>query len=103
MRHRIYQMQQTGMSDDAIVSTIVREEGIVALAAPPAHGVGPIVTWVMPGVALVLGFFVYSSWLRRNRKEPEPLTEVDQVTLDRFRAQIDSELEDAPESQKKRK
>ena len=37
------------------ISTIVREQGVVALAAPPAEGWG-LFTWVMPGVALLLGF-----------------------------------------------
>ena len=93
MRHRIYTMKSKGMSDNDIVNSIVREEGIVALASPPAAGLGPIVTWVMPGLVLVLGFFVYSAFVRRHRKEPAPLTEVDEKLIERFRAQIDSELE----------
>jgi len=93
MRHRIYTMKSKGMSDTDIVNSIVREEGIVALASPPAAGLGPIVTWVMPGLVLVLGFFVYSAFVRRHRKEPAPLTEVDEKLIERFRTQIDNELE----------
>ena len=63
-RHRIYEMKQQGVSDDEIVNTIVREEGIVALASPPVKGFGPVLTWVMPGIALVLGFLVYSWWVQ---------------------------------------
>lgn len=92
MRRRIYEMQRKGMSDGNIVNTIVREEGIVALAAPPAQGFGGVITWIMPGVALLIGFFVYSWYVRRNRKNPEPLSSTDQATIDRFRAQIDREL-----------
>lgn len=93
MRHRIFSMKQDGLSDDAIVSKIVQEEGIVALATPPSQGVWPIVTWVMPGVALVIGFLIYSSWVKRNRREPEQLTEVDKATLGRFQSHIDKELD----------
>jgi cytochrome c-type biogenesis protein CcmH/NrfF len=96
MRARIKQMQEQGTSDDAIIKTIVQEQGVVALAAPPAEGWG-LFTWVMPGIALLLGFFVYSWWVRRNRQQQldPPLTEVDRAVLDRFRDQIDSEFDDA--------
>ena len=96
IRHRIFEMQKQGMSDDAIVNTFVKEEGIVALATPPTHGLGPIITWMGPGIALLLGFLVYSGYIRRNRKEPAPLMPVDQAVLDRFKAQIDRELDDSP-------
>jgi cytochrome c-type biogenesis protein CcmH len=91
MRQRIFQMKQAGESDDAVVSTIVREDGIVALASPPGSGWG-LLTWVMPGIALVIGFFVYSAYVRRNRKAPEQMTAGDQAVLDRFSSQIDREL-----------
>ena len=96
IRHRIFEMQKQGMSDDAIVNTFVKEEGIVALATPPTHGLGPIITWMGPGIALLLGFLVYSGYIRRNRKQPAPLMPVDQAVLDRFKAQIDRELDDSP-------
>jgi cytochrome c-type biogenesis protein CcmH/NrfF len=94
LRHRIYDMKSKGVSDGDIVNTIVREEGIVALASPPAAGLGPIITWVMPGLVLVLGFLVYSTFVRRYRKAPVPLTEVDEKLIERFRTQIDSEMEE---------
>lgn len=97
MRRRIYNMQAKGMSDSAIVSTIVREEGIVALASPPAQGFGPILTWIMPAIALLIGFWIYSLYLRRNRKDPEPLTPVDRAVIDRFHVQIERELGEAAE------
>ena len=92
-RHRIYDMKQKGASDDDIVNAVVREEGIVSLATPPSTGFGPVLTWVMPGIALLLGFFVYSWFVKRNRKTPAPITPVDQAMMDKFRAQIDHELE----------
>jgi cytochrome c-type biogenesis protein CcmH len=95
-RRRIFEMQKQGMSDDAIVDTFVKEEGIVALATPPSHGLGPIITWLGPGIALLLGFGVYSWYVRRNRQQPATLMPVDQAVLDRFKAQIDRELDDSP-------
>jgi cytochrome c-type biogenesis protein CcmH/NrfF len=94
MRHRIFDLKSKGMSDSGIVNMIVREEGIVALASPPGQGLGPIVTWLMPGVVLIIGFFVYWTFVRRHRKEPAPLTPVDENLIERFRAQIDQELEE---------
>jgi cytochrome c-type biogenesis protein CcmH len=91
MRRRIADMQSKGLADDAILKRIVQEEGIVALASPPATGFG-LFTWVMPGVALLVGFLVYSSYVKRNRKQAEPLTAADQAMIDRFRAQMDREL-----------
>lgn len=99
MRHRIYGMQAKGMSDKAIVSAIVREQGIVALASPPGEGFGPMITWVMPGVMLLIGFWIYSTYVRRNRKQPDMLTPVDQAVIDRFHAQIDRELGEAGEEE----
>jgi cytochrome c-type biogenesis protein CcmH/NrfF len=99
-RKRIFEMKQQGLSDDAIVNTFVKEEGIVTLAAPPAQGLGPIITWFGPGIALLLGFGFYSWYVRRNQKQPEPLLPADQAVLDRFRLQIDRELDDSPVSKK---
>jgi cytochrome c-type biogenesis protein CcmH/NrfF len=91
MRARIKRMQDQGVSDQNIIKTVVKEQGVVALAAPPAEGWG-LFTWVMPGVALLLGFLVYSWWVRRNRPDPEPVSDADRALLDRFRGQIENEM-----------
>jgi len=101
LRRRIYQMKMSGMSDQDVINTIVREEGTVALAAPPTGTLGGLITWVMPGIALLIGLFVYSAYVRRNRKAPEPLTEIDRATIERFRNQIDRELGESPETERK--
>lgn len=97
LRHKIAQMQSEGKNDETIVSAIVKQEGIVALASPPATGFG-LFTWVMPAVALLLGFWVYSLYIRKNRKVPDTLTVQDQATLDRFRSQIGAEIDDDEEA-----
>lgn len=100
LRRRIYDMKTRGMSDNDVVSTIVREQGVVALSSPPAETFGGLITWLMPALILLIGFFVYSSYVRRNRKTPEPLSAGDQALIDRFRAQIDRELDETPAPEK---
>lgn len=91
MRRRIFDMQSKGMNDDSIVKNIVQEQGIVALAGQqPIAWIG----WLMPPIALIAGFWVYSRFVRRNQAVPVPLTAQDHATLERFRSQIDSELGD---------
>lgn len=88
-RRRIFEMKQKGVSDDEIVNTFVREEGVLALSGPLHH---ELFVWLMPGIALLIGFFVYTAYVRRNRKASAPLTPVDQALIDRFQTQIDREL-----------
>lgn len=97
MRQRIHEMKMQGASDNSIVNNIVREEGVVALATPPSDSLGGFVTWVMPAVALILGFLVYSWYVRRNQKAPEPISASDEANINRFRAQMDRELGEASE------
>jgi len=103
MRQRISQMQAQGTSDDEIVNTIVREEGIVALSAPPASNVGGLITWVMPGVALVIGFFIYSAYVRRNRRQPVALSAEDQAMIERYRSQMEVDAENPSAKSESRK
>jgi cytochrome c-type biogenesis protein CcmH/NrfF len=97
MRARIKAMQDEGKSDKDIISMIVQQEGVVALAAPPGEGWG-LFTWIMPGVALFAGFWLYSWWVRRNRQKEVAANDVDTAVLDRFRDQIESELGEAEDS-----
>jgi cytochrome c-type biogenesis protein CcmH len=102
MRHRIASMQSQGQSDQQIVDTIVREQGIVALSTPTREGWG-LFTWIMPAVAAFIGFLIYSLYVKRNQeKTPAALTPVDQEVLQRFHDQIDRELEEDPETLPKR-
>ncbi len=99
MRARIKAAQEQGQSDANILNAIVKEAGVVALAAPPGEGWG-LLTWLMPGAALFGGFLVYSWWVRRNsQQEAVPVNDVDRAVLDRFRDQIDSELGEPEDAQ----
>jgi cytochrome c-type biogenesis protein CcmH/NrfF len=96
MRRRVSEMKKAGLSDDAVVNAIVREQGAVALASPPTGSLGGFITWIMPGLALLAGFLIYSFYVRRHRKQPEPLSSFDRAVIDRFKDQIDRELDDSP-------
>lgn len=85
-RRRIFEMKSQGMSDDAIVSTFVREEGTVALSSPQPLS---LLTWLGTPIALLIGFWVYTSFLRKNRKAPAPITAEDQAMLERYRSQLE--------------
>jgi cytochrome c-type biogenesis protein CcmH/NrfF len=91
MRRRIASMQARGRSDSDIINAVVREQGVVALSTPPSEGWG-LFTWVMPGIAALIGFFIYSAYVKRNRKAPEPVSAADEAVLRRFQDQIDDEL-----------
>ena len=95
MRRRLQQMKARGMSDDSVVNAIVREQGIVALASPPFEGFG-LITWVVPPIALLLGFGFYSQYVRRHRQAPQPLSAADEAVIGRFRAEIERELDQDP-------
>ncbi|MBV8831187.1 MAG: cytochrome c-type biogenesis protein CcmH [Acidobacteriaceae bacterium] len=94
LRRRIYQMKQQGRSDDEIVNAIVREQGVVALSSPPSTNFGGLISWIGPGVALLVGFVIWSMYVRRNREEPKALSTDDEELIVRYRDQIDRELED---------
>lgn len=87
-------MKKAGLSDDAVVNTFVREEGVVALSSPPSGSLGGLITWVMPGVALMIGFFIYLRYVRGNQGAPAPLSPADLAAMERFRTQIDRDLEE---------
>ncbi len=92
-RRRIFEMKSQGMSDDAIVNSFVREEGAVALSLPQPLN---LVTWLGTPVALLLGFWVYTSFVRRNRRPVGPISTEDQAMIDKFRPQFDPEFDDPP-------
>jgi cytochrome c-type biogenesis protein CcmH/NrfF len=87
-RQRIHEMQAKGMSDDAIVGAFVQEEGVVALSSPPSGSLGGLIAWVMPGVALLIGFYIYMRYVRRHRQAPAPISAEDQALLERYRGHL---------------
>ncbi len=94
LRRRIYEMKKQGLGDDQVVNTIVREQGVVALSSPPSDAWGGIIAWIGPGVALLIGFVVWSAYVRRNRQQPAGLSKADEELIGRYREEMDRELED---------
>lgn len=68
-RERIAEMQKTGLNDDQIVDTFVKERGLAALAAPPAEGFH-LLGWTMPFVAIGLGLMAIWAYIKRFRPRP---------------------------------
>src|SRR6266536_3651831 len=50
-REKIIRMQNEGQTDDSIVQSFVREQGLQALSSPPTEGFSGL-AWIMPWVAL---------------------------------------------------
>jgi cytochrome c-type biogenesis protein CcmH len=93
-----------GASDDTIIGKLKEKYGTLILAAPPAQGFN-LMGWVMPFAALLLGLVVLRAVILRWRRpalagggmagatsaavvSPSPL-------LDKYRDQIEKELEDS--------
>ena len=67
-REKIGGMQKTGMRDQQIVDTFVKERGIVALAAPPMQGFN-LLGWIMPFIVHRVSDWSSSpSWMKRFRQ-----------------------------------
>jgi cytochrome c-type biogenesis protein CcmH len=89
-RARIAKMLGEGLTDDQIVDTFVKEQGLRALVVPPAQGFN-LLAWVMPFVAIALGLWLIWMFIRRFRK-PAAVAELDPQLLDRYRERIEKDL-----------
>jgi cytochrome c-type biogenesis protein CcmH/NrfF len=90
-RLKIKEMQAQGANDQQILDAFVKQEGsLKALAVPPMSGFN-ILAWVTPFFAIGLGLFAITVWVKRFRK-PAPVQKIDQVSLDRYNAQIEKDL-----------
>ncbi len=93
-REKIASMQAGGASDDQIVQSFIKEQGLQALSAPPTTGFSGL-AWVMPWVAIAFGLFAIYAFIRRFRSKgatagaPDLAPEV----LERYRQTIDKDLE----------
>lgn len=66
LRKQIREYLKRGMSEQAVIDAMVKEHGMVLLAAPPAQGFN-LAAWVIPFVALAIGFFIVRQALVRMR------------------------------------
>ena len=92
-REKIGEMQKAGMGDQQIVDAFVKEQGIVALAAPPMQGFN-MLAWTMPFVALAIGLAAIAVWIRKFRKPKPALQPVEAVVDEKYQKRIEQELAD---------
>ncbi len=97
MRNELMAAVTRGDSDSLVQQSFVQKYGPTVLAAPTKTGFNRT-AWIMPGVALVLGFgiiiFVIRSW--KNRPEPAVaggLPAISSAQLDKFREQARKETD----------
>jgi cytochrome c-type biogenesis protein CcmH len=91
-RERIAALQAQGKSDAEIIDVFVKEQGLRALAAPPAEGFN-LLAWVMPFVAIAAGLAFVWMFIQRFRKpEAAGRAMADAETLSRYQSRIDKDL-----------
>ena len=86
-RARIAKMAAANISDDQIVDSFVKENGIEALSVPPAEGFNALV-WIMPWFAGALGLGAIAWYVRRHSK-PRPIVELPAGTMEKFHDQME--------------
>jgi cytochrome c-type biogenesis protein CcmH/NrfF len=93
-REKIARMQAVGISDDDIVKSFVQERGLQALSSPPTTGFSGL-AWIMPWVAVAFGLFAIYLFIRKfhPKRAVEGVPQLDQETLERYRTNIDKDLE----------
>ena len=92
-RLKIARMQAEGKSDDEIVASFVKENGLQALASPPTSGFS-LLAWVMPYVVIALGLVAIVWFVKRfgARRAAAGVPELDEETLRRYREQIEKDV-----------
>ena len=88
-REQIAKLQEASVSDAEIIKTIVREQGVKALASPPTEGFS-LLAWVMPFAAIALGL-LFLSWFIKRQRAHAPAAEVDPRVLERYHDQIEKD------------
>lgn len=93
MRENIAAMQKLGMGDDEIVNKIVKDKGFQALAAPPEQGFH-LLAWVMPWIAVSLGFVAIWFFIRymSRKNATASVPELDPEVLSRYRENIEKDM-----------
>ena len=92
-RLKIAAMQAAGKSDDEILASFVKENGLQALASPPTSGFS-LLAWVMPFVAIGLGLAAIAWFVKRfgARRAVAGAPAVDEEMLRRYQEQIEKDV-----------
>lgn len=67
-RKKIAEMLKEGASDQAIIDSFVKKEGLRALSEPPTQGFS-LLSWVMPFAMIALGLGAIAWWVQRSRSQ----------------------------------
>ena len=92
-RLKIARMLAEGKSDDEIVASFVKENGVQALPSPPASGFS-LLAWVIPYVAIALGLVAIAWFVKRfgARRATAAGPQLDEETLRRYHEQIEKDV-----------
>jgi cytochrome c-type biogenesis protein CcmH len=90
-KQKIAAMQAQGQSDEQVINSFVKEQGLRALAVPPAEGFN-LLAWVTPFVAIAFGVFAIWLYIRRSRKPTPAPVVAGPDPLGRFRDEIEKDL-----------
>ncbi len=91
-REKIAKMQAAGVNDKAIIDSFVKEQGLRALAVPPAEGFNAL-AWTMPFIAIGLGLIAIWLWIKKfHPKRAAPMPELPPEVLARYQERIDQDL-----------
>lgn len=93
-KEKIAKMAAEGKSDQEIVDSFVKAEGLKALAVPPTEGFS-LLSWVMPFVVIGLGLVAIYAFVQSKRKvrpAAADAPQIDKALLDRYHDQIEKDL-----------
>lgn len=91
MRQTIRDALAEGKSDEEVLQVMIAQFGPSALGQPSTEGFN-LVGWIMPFVGLLIGLWLVQRIARTWRKRaPQPAAH--SALVERYRAEIDSELE----------
>ncbi len=93
-KEKILKMQAEGKSDQEIVDSFVKAEGLKALVVPLTEGFS-LLSWTMPFVVIGIGLMAIYAFVKRKRA-PLPVLanapQIDKAALDRYHEQIEKDL-----------
>jgi cytochrome c-type biogenesis protein CcmH/NrfF len=95
-RTKIASMIASGSSDDAVVDTFVKDNGIQALSVPPATGFNTMLG-LMPWIMGALGLVAIAWFINRSKAPVAPASEMPQIDrelVDRYRERIEKDTAD---------
>ncbi|MAS23789.1 MAG: cytochrome c-type biogenesis protein CcmH [Oceanospirillaceae bacterium] len=90
MREKVYEMMQSGSSDEQIVDYMVDRYGDFVHYTPPVKS-KTIFLWAAPAVVFVIGLLVLVMIRRGQKQAPQPLTEEEKARLNALKNKADKQ------------